>query len=72
MADLLAQEDGEGLERQASPQKLRGLGNRGVRGSKYRRMYSGDLGEEDVNTKRSEGNSQGHRGSSVDCSNHCR
>lgn len=72
MADLRAQEDREGLERQAAPPKLRALGNKGVRSSQYRRTDSGDLGKEDVNTQPSEGNSQGHRRSSLDCSSHCR
>lgn len=72
MADLRAQEDREGLERQAAPPKLQALGNKGVRSSQNRRTDSGDLGKEDVNTQPSEGNSQGHRRSSLDCSSHCR
>lgn len=40
MADLHSREDRKSLERQASPQKLRGLGNRGVRSSQYRRTDS--------------------------------
>lgn len=51
MADLHSREDRKGLEGQASPQKLRGLGNRGVRSSQCRRTDSRDLREEDVNTQ---------------------